>query len=428
MLRVRLTKRAVFLHSLLPILVAVYLSWTPFSDPILTKISLEYLDFSAAYPLGYPVFLNVIELLSADRMWVVHAQVWFFAFSVFYLSLSIRKNTNSNFHGILISLPILLNPYSLSVHYAILPQSLFLSFSLLMLAFFISSFGRCWFLNLAGFGFSVASCILLETNGWAYLVLLLFAAPLIARKNNCSFAKVFFLPLVVCALVVTIESTTHSALHERTNDKPHAPHVFFGAALMDSSQDSPYAEKDPRTIIWSLIETELAKAKTEIWQTDSFDDRLALLQYHKQQIQNGFAQKEISQAARLLEKSENAIRMDIANARIIQDPLAFLKITWDHYHALWHKDTRITYPLWLISAVTLFIGLWCLVRGVKFNPMFALAFICAAGIQAQTLWIAHVGIGSSQILTQLDSLLSTMFIGLIFGFYIAFVSPLRNDA
>ncbi|WP_417795134.1 hypothetical protein [Terasakiella pusilla] len=428
MLRVRLTKRTVFLHSLLPILLAVYLSWMPFSEPILNEVSLEYLRFSEAYPLGYPVFLNVIELFSLNRMWVVHAQIWFFAFSVFYLSLSIFKNTNNNLHSLLISLPILFNPYSLSVHYAILPQSLFLSFSLLALAFFISSFGRCWVLNLAGFGFSIACCILLEANGWAYLILLLFAAPLIARKNNCSFAKVFFIPAVVCTLFVTIESTTHSAVHERSTDKPHAPHVFFGAALMDTTQDSPYAEKDPRTVIWSLIETELANVRAEIWQTASFDDRLSLLNYHKQLIKNGFAQQEISQAAQLLEKSENEIRMDIANARIIQDPLAFLKITWDHYRALWHVDYRLTYPLWIISVLTLLIGLWCLLSGVKFNPMFALAFICACALQSQTLWIAHVGIGPAHIVTQLGSLLSTLFIALLIGFYIAVVSPLRNDA
>lgn len=428
MLRVRLTKRAVFLHSLLPILLAVYLSWMPFSDPVLNELSLEYLRFSAAYPLGYPVFLNVIELFSLNRMWVAHVQIWFFALSVIYLSLSIRKNTNSNSHGLLIAVSLLFNPYSLSIHYAILPHSLFLSFSLLALAFFISAFARCRFVTLAGLGFSVASCILLENNGWAYLVLLVFAAPMIARKNNCSLAKAFFIPAVICALFVTVEHTTHNALHDTPDERSNAPYVFIGAALMQSTQDSPYAEKDPRTVIWSVIENDLAEVRRDIWQSASFADRLTRLQYYKQQLQNDFAQQEVSSAAHLLEKTENEIRLEIATARIIQDPLAFLEITWDHYHALWHSDSAITYPLWVFSVLTLLIGVWCLLGGVRFNPFFGLAFFCATAIQAQTLWIAHVGIGSPEIVTQLGGLLSTLFLSVLFGFYTALFSPLRNDA
>lgn len=427
MLRVRLTKRAIFIHSLLPFLVAAYLTWMPLFKPLLGTDSQAYLDFSALFPLGYPVFLVLAEALFRDSYGIIYAQIWLFAFACFYLSLSIRKNTDSHFIGIIISLPVLLNPLVWQSHYTILPHSFFLSFSLLALGFFISAFGRAWFFNLFAFGLFVGLCITLETFGWAYAVLLFVAAPLIARKNNCSIFKAFLLPFVVAVLLVSLETATHKAVHESHTDKPHAPHVFISAILMETEQESPYAEKDPRTLIWNMVEKDLAEARADIWQSPDFSSRIEKLRTYESQLRDSFALRELNGAAALLIKTPNDIRMDIASSRIVQDPLAFFYITFDHYRALWHADPMITYPLWGMTVLCVLFGFWFLMIGTPFNAMFALAFVSSLVLQAQTLWIAHVGVGPSQIVSLLSPFLSICFLSIILGFYIAFVNPLRND-
>ncbi|NVK19019.1 MAG: hypothetical protein HWE30_10010 [Methylocystaceae bacterium] len=368
-----------------------------------------------------------MKTFSGDNFAIITTQVWLFALAVFYLSLSVRKNTDSNFLGIIISLPVLLNPLVWDVHHTILPHSFFLSFSLFALAFFLSAFGRAWFFNLFAFGLCIGLCVILESFGWAYLILLVIAPSLIARKNNCSVIKAFILPFIVCAILVGLETATHHGVHEGQRDKLHAPHVFVSAILMETDQQSPYAEKDPRTRIWTMIETDLAQVRSDIWQSPDFSSRIEKLKTYEQGLRDTFASRELNGAAALLIKTPNELRMDIASARIVQDPLAFFYITFDHYRALWHGDPMITYPLWAMTILCVVIGLWFWLLRARFNAMFALAFVSALAIEAQTLWIAHVGVGPADIVSVLSPLLSICFLSIILGFYIAFVSPLRND-
>ncbi|MDV7341194.1 hypothetical protein RYZ26_16420 [Terasakiella sp. A23] len=427
MLRVRLTKRAIFFHSLLPILVAAYLTWMPWSVPVTLSESFSYIEFSAQHSLGYPVFLNLFELISPERSNVILAQIWIFAFAVFYLSLSVRKNTDSHLLGIIIALPVLFNPFILSTHYTILPHSLFISFSVLTVAFFLSAFGRAWFFNLFGLGTSIGLCIILECFGWVYLVVMILAAPLIARHNQCSYAKAFILPLFFCLALTSLEGATHKALHETKNDRPHAPHIFANAALMETHQTTPYAEKDPRTLIWDMIEKDLDEKRQDIWTSKNFDERIVKLQSIQSDVEDYFADYQITEAAQLLDKTPNELRLDLAHARIIQDPLAFMQMMVDQYRRLWHGERMITYPLWGLTFITLLIGLWCLLTGSPFNAMFAGAFISATIMQCLTLWIAYTGLGPTNIVTLLSPLFSICFLSIILGFYIAFVSPLRHD-
>lgn len=428
MLRVRLTKRAILFHAVLPILAACYLTWMPWNEPLFAEATYSYINFDSSHALGYPFFLQIMDMVSQDRFSVVYFQIWFFTFAVFYLSLSIRKNTDNHFFGVLIAIPILCNPIVLATHFTLLPDSLFISFSILAMGFLISAFGYARFINLLGAGLSIGFCITLCPQGWAYTLLIILAAPLMKRRNHCSLTKAFMIPAVACATLVLFEASTYKAIHDAPAARAAAEHIFAGAALMKSNQPTPYAEKDPRTKVWHMIEEDLEGARNDIWNATQFSERKGLLSQKEAQLRGGFADAALLEASQLLAKSINDVRMDIASARIVQDPLAFLQISTDHYRSLWASHTPYTYAVWAITFLCCFFGFWHFLKGEVFNPLFAGCFVSALAIHFLTVWVAHTGLGPQNVVILLSPLITICFTCILLGFYTSFINPIRNDA
>lgn len=411
---------------IVPFLMALYLTLFPVDTPLLVEASASYIHFSSIHSLGYPVFLQLIELFSDRLSEVVHTQIWLFAFALTCLSLSIRKISASNWLAFFVILPILANPFVLLYHFNISPNSLFISATLLMLASLISAFGQARFRNLFSFGLFTGICITLLPMGWAYIILIFFCSMLISQQKQCGFLKAFIIPLGVVTLITLLESTTFNTLHDEEKESQLASYLFASSSMMQTSQPSPYATKDPRTHIWTLIENDLSTKRNEIWQLKDFTSKENLLIETEENIRLDFAQKEFEFAETILEKSINDIQMDIATSRIIQDPIAFIEICIIHYQGLWESDELIAYGFWFTSLVCVVLSLWFLITGVKFVGGFSAAFASGLAIQAQTIWIAITGLGPDNVIVSLSPLLTISLCCVLVGFYVTYVKPVHT--
>jgi len=427
MFRSQLTIRAIVGHTILPVTIALLLTFFPLSQKVMVEGSQAFLDFSPSHSLGYPIFLAFIGLITPEHMDIAYVQIWTYAFAVFILALGIWRVSTNHFFAFLCTLCLLLNPFILNAHFTIQPDSLFISTSLMILAFVLHAIASHGFFSLFGFGLSIGVAITLCPYGIAYLPLLIVAPALFLRKNHCSFAKAFLVPALSCIALISLEASAYHNLHLDQQYRPAASAVFANAVLMDSNQQSPYASKDPRTALWEKIEQDLQNVRNEIWQDDDFKTRSNLLLSQQHYISENFAINALTQAGFMLDKSVDDIRMDIASSRIVQDPLAFLEITLTHYRRIWTSDNMLSYPFWAISLLTSIIGLWSWIRGKPFNGALALAFISAFAVQCQTILSAHIGIGPAQPMMFFSPLLSLNVIGLFLGFYMSFINPPRTN-
>ncbi|WP_419798471.1 MAG: hypothetical protein ACNI26_01920 [Terasakiella sp.] len=427
MFRSQLTIRAIVGHMILPFTIALLLTFFPLNQEVMIEGSEAFFNFSPAHSLGYPIFLAFLSLISPEHMDIAYLQVWIYAFTVFVLALGIYRISTNHFFALLCVLCLLLNPFILNTHFAIQPDSLFISTSLMIFGFLLHAIASHGFFALFGFGISIGVAITLCPFGMAYLPLLIIAPTLFLRKNHCSFTKAFLVPALSCIALISLEASSYHTLHNNQEYTPAAANVFASAALMNSNQQSPYASKDPRTALWEKVEQDLQSIRNEIWQEDDFRTRSKLLLSQQQYVSNDFAINALTQAGFMLDKSVDDIRMDIASSRIVQDPLAFLEITLTHYRRIWASDNMLSYPFWAISLLTSLIGLWFWIRGKSFNGAFALAFISAFAVQCQTILSAHIGIGPANPLMFFSPLLSLNVVGLLLGFYMAFINPPRTN-
>ncbi|WP_135081870.1 hypothetical protein [Terasakiella sp. SH-1] len=411
----------------MPLLYIVLVLQLPLGQNLLADGSQAYLDFSPEHSLGYPFFLKIIRFFSTAPLIVAYVQLGLFALALLHLSVTLFRVTASHFLGVSVALLVALNPFVLEYHFRLSTDSLFVTTSLLTLSFLLSCFRRARFLNLSGFGAMIGIGLSLQPYGLAHVLLLFIAAPLNRKKNYCSFPKALLIPLTLCLAIVGIEVVAYNALHENHEFRPATAKIYANTILMETQQSTPYAPKDPRTAIWHKIEHDLAPVRTEIWQTAASKDRQQLLGQHIEESGQDFAVNAMTQAAFLLGKSVDDIRMDIASARIVQDPLAFLFITVEHYRSIWVEPFALHYAVLLLTAATSFIGLWMWVKGAAFNAPCAIAVYGALMIQGHALIYAHSGLGHGTLITLFSPVITLIILGLVLGFYFCFINPLRRE-
>jgi len=426
MLRAPLTKRALLGHAMVPFFTALYLILFPIDTPMHFEDSASYLNFSPVHSLGYPLFLEFIKQVSDDSYYILSAQVILFAFAIYYLSLSIRKISGYNGLSLLVIIPICINPFVLPYHFIIQPHSLFITISLFMTAFFISAFGRAHIGNLLGIGLSIGLAIIILPFGWAYVPLILFATPLLGKQSTCSYGKAFLLPFLISFALTFLENSTYANLHQEEKQSHVASHIYAKTVAMDTQQPSPYAIQDPRTHIWQLIEETLKPTRQKIWSTVNFRERERLLTQHEEDVRTNFAIKEFNFAQTVLAERIDEIQLDIATSRIIQDPMAYLEIGFQHYRAQWDNNDGMIFVFWAYSLIIVVISLWYILMGAAFNSFYAASFISALTVQILTLWIAFSGFDQDEIIIMFSPLLTLSLTCMILGFYVVYINPIHT--
>jgi hypothetical protein len=337
-----------------------------------------------------------------------------------------RKVSASNWLAILTTATVCLNPLILPYQFSIQPFSLFLTFTLFMTAALIMAVGCAGFFNLLFFGFFMGLSITVLDLGWGFLGLIFFAALLIARQREGRFLKAIMIPVIGLALPVVTETITYGNIHNTEKDSPFASLLFIKASLMESEQSSPYADKDPRTHIWSMIEYDLLPARNKIWQNKDFTSKENLLLETEGRLLDNFALTELQFAQTVLERPLDDVRLDIATSRIIQDPIAFIKICIVHYQGLWESEEWISYVFWFFTLGICLISFWHLLIGSPFNGAFGASFMCAAALQLQSWWVAVTGLGPDNIVVYLSPFLTLSICSLLIAFYVTFINPIHT--
>ncbi len=426
LIRARTNKPALVALAMVPVCLVVFLTYWGWGKEPGLSAWYSWRTFSPEHSLAYPVFLWISDLLSPSHNYVVFSQIWLYAIGVFYLCIGIYRVSANHLLAFLCAFVLCLNPFALADLKNLSGDAFSLIVSIWMLGFILSGVRCAGFLNLFGFGLCLGVVLCTEPYNLIYLPLLLICAPLFVRRNHCSFLKAFLLPGIVCAALLSLEASTYASLNPEREYRPATPSIFARAVLMETEQPSPYAPKDPRTRIWKTIEQDLKLLRNGIWRAD-FAQRMDSLKGAEEAIAADFELDAMAQAGLLLNKTADQIRMDITSSRIIQDPLAYAKISWSHYRDFWTRTSLIAPVLGVISLLTCLVGLWYWFARTIFNGPFTLALVVAFMLQGQSLVFACTGVGPAMALVVNSPLFALLIVSLLAGFYSAFISPPRTD-
>lgn len=426
MYAVRHSRVDLAVHLLVPAAFALYLILVPFEQTAFVEASLGYLSFSNEYPIGYPLFLALMKAVSGSVEFAIWVQIALFALSVCALSLSVAKSTGSNMLGILVGAPVLINPFMLDYLSVLLPSSLFVTFTIFLISFIMSALTRSHVLNKMAIGFCVGVLIMLQSSGWAYVAVLIFALPFIARKNQESLLRTALLSLMTTLCLVLVEQSAYRAIHAEHVRYPSAPYLFARTALMDTAQTSPYASKDARTTIWGLIENDL-QVKREALNKVSDEARQALEDKYQAFVRQSFAQQELQEAAKILDKPVERVMLDLSVSRIVQDPGAFASVALRDYRLLWEQYKDLLQPQLWLSLILCLIGVWFWLIARRCGTMLGVSLVSAFALQAQVLWIAVTGYGPAGIVLMMTPLMLIALLCLMVGFYNTYIMPSHID-
>jgi hypothetical protein len=424
----RTTSKAVtILYALLPLSVMVYLYLIPMSGAILTDSTNLHLNFEPQVTLGYSLFLGLFSPFDHSLLFIITVQVFLYVMGVYLVGLGILKISDSHAFAATSLVLLLINPPILSALFLIDPAALYLSLLIVMLGFYISALNSAAFGNLFGFGTTAGCLAAIFPSGLSFGILLVLALPFYVKKYKCSMAKAFLIPLICFASITVLEAVTFHSLHEKSDYRPSAKFLFANSALMNADLNTPYAEQDPRTFIWERLENDLSEIQSSIWQGDPSETAPNLVQ-ETRRLENTLEASALEETAILLGKTPNDIRIDIALARMIQSPVAYLETAWVRYHYIWSQEGPFSQAIQWISLISFIIFIWLWLGGHPFSPAFALCFAASFILQSHIIIQAFLGLEQYLPIYMLRPISILFLISLLLGFFNIFIRPKHNHA
>ena len=332
----RRARGAAHLAYILPALAyATWLTAAPPSAPVIELDTPSYLHFSATRTAGYPYFLWTVEWLTGDARNAVHFQVWIFAAALGALGHAILRKTRSALFTAGLVIAIAINPELARFHFSLITESLFVSVTVLIIAFLIRTTYRPSWQDAAALSALMGVAIALRPVGYAFLPLLAVLALLRWRDlqpSRLRFLAAAVLPAVLMILLETAVYAAHNGLPRKSLTGLHA---FGKAALVDTGAANPYAEDSPYRALWDTLETGAAPARRFIGDAPGFGARKLLRGHYESVMQYSFARPEIAAAKEAAGLSAHQVMAEVGFERLAAAPAAYLRLAANHFGGLW---------------------------------------------------------------------------------------------
>lgn len=321
-------------------LCAAYLAYclgTNPAGPITTPDSLHYLNASAIYPLGYPLFLKVVGARGA-----IIAQPILFVAALAFLGREVVTLTRSRWLAAAVVAGSMLLPQIREYHASILSESLFLSLLIVFLALAVRfAYHPTWHLMVllamtAGLNGTV------RRTGFALLPVMLAMVLLQRHRLRGSQAAFFLVAAVVPFFVIFgAEQAAAAVVHAGKSSSLMGRHMFAKAALIDAPA-APVSDDPVRAALDQHLENDYAPIRA-LLESAPADVRGVLSIYYETCLQGGCVDRSRELMPDLDEPEQTVILGKAGTARIRRAPLAFLRLLAMNYQSLWTVD-RLRHP------------------------------------------------------------------------------------
>ena len=317
------------------------------AGPITTPDSLRYLDASAIYPLGYPLFLKVVGARGA-----ILVQPILFTAALAFLGREIVTLTRSTWLAAAVVAGSMVLPQIREFHASILSESLFLSLLIAFLGFAVRfAYHPTWHLMVllattAGLNGTI------RRTGFAMLPVMLAMVLMQRHRLRGSQPALFFVAAVAPFFVIFgAEQAVAAVVHAGNTSSLMGRHMFAKAALIDAPPATAAASPgkpggaaaDPlRTALDQHLQSDYAPIRALLAAAPA-DLRGVLSIYYETCLQGGCVDRSRALMPGV-DESEQTQRLGAAgNARILRAPGAFARLLAMNYLSLWTVD-RLRHP------------------------------------------------------------------------------------
>ena len=321
---------------ILPALVyATGLTAAPPIAPVIEPDTLSYLHFSGIRTAGYPYFLWTVERLTGDAESAVYFQVWIFAAALGALGRAVLRETRSALFALGLVLAIAANPELVRFHFSLLTESLFVSATVLIIAFLIRAAYRPRWRDAAALSALMGIAIALRPVGYAFLPLLPALALLRWRDLQPSQPRFLAAAVLPAMLVILLETAVYAAHNGLPRKSLAGLHAFGKAALVETAAANPYAAGSPYRALWDALEKDAAPARALIGDAPGFGASKLLRGHYESVMQYSFARPEIAAAQEATGLSAHEVMSAVGFERLATAPAAYLRLTANHFGSLW---------------------------------------------------------------------------------------------
>lgn len=307
------------------------------AGPITTPDSLRYLNASPWYPIGYPLFLELVSARGA-----IIAQPILFGAALAYLGKEIVSLTRSTWLALAVVAGSMALPQIREFHASILSESLFLSLLILFLAMGVRfAYHPTWQLMVL-IAMSAGLATTVRRTGFALLPVMLLMVLFQRRQLRGAQAPLFLVAAATTFLVIVgIEQAAMPVVHSGPSSSLMGRHLFAKAALIDAPPAPP--SSDPvRAGLDRHLEHDYAPIRALLASAPP-DVRAMLSINYETCLQGGCADRSRDLMPDSNEAEQTATLGAAALARIRRAPLAFARLTVMDYLSLWTFD-RLHHP------------------------------------------------------------------------------------
>ena len=217
----------------------------PTLGPLIHPDSSGYLDFDKIRTSIYPVFLDILSYLDVPINKIPIVQSFFFSLSVYYLLGALDRIWNKKRYLIVYVVLLVGNVWLISLHNAILTESIYISLNIAAMAALINFFLSGSVKHITIFSFMIGLAAVLRPSGIVMFVLfpiIIFTALNYLKEFRWSWIFAIILPIAATQI---LESSLYRGYHGDIKRGSILPIIIFGKGAMINSDfqfNGPYKD------------------------------------------------------------------------------------------------------------------------------------------------------------------------------------------
>ncbi|MBT4732801.1 hypothetical protein HOB87_12660 [Candidatus Woesearchaeota archaeon] len=308
----------------------------PTLGPLIHPDSSGYLDFDKIRTSIYPVFLDILSYLDVPINKIPIVQSFFFSLSVYYLLGALDRIWNKKRYLIVYVVLLVGNVWLISLHNAILTESIYISLNIAAMAALINFFLSGSVKHITIFSFMIGLAAVLRPSGIVMFVLfpiIIFTALNYLKEFRWSWIFAIILPIAATQI---LESSLYRGYHGDIKRGSILPIIIFGKGAMINSDfqfNGPYKD---------ILEQYSREVDLEYGEVGPFIDKIPYFWLRNQSLPNYeiYAQFNVLRDrrdyfAQMAGVDKDDLLMELGKQRIFSGIDQWIKNSFYHYAASW---------------------------------------------------------------------------------------------
>ncbi|WP_167448621.1 hypothetical protein [Thalassospira lucentensis] len=318
--------------------------------PVIEPDSSSYINFSSSRTPLYPLIISSVLYLLGDIYYVSIFQILVFSLSSLIL---MRELLAGGFKSVLplLALVLFLNPFFWHFHIAVLTDSLFLSFTILICAALLALVRSpqsmlAWLM----LGAMVGASVMLRPVGFSFFPMIPLTYFYVFDRGDRTGRNFLISSLVVALMVFAAGKAIHYSVHGVSDSSLASRHLFAKSALI-SAGEAPFPKESLHGKLWNDLEANAISVRNLLDEAVFVNPGVSafLLRNYEVYFQYRYISNMLTKYPGLSEDNLNEVIFDVGLARLKRNPIGYIGLTARHFSGLWQPFSSSFSPFVAVS-------------------------------------------------------------------------------